>query len=664
MLKKLLITLYVISLSVHTKVNANDLFALSLEELLQVNVVSKSKETINTSPGIVSVYYSQQLQSLGINSIEDILSFSLGLSIDYNLTGSSIFSLRGLSDARNQKILLLVNGIPYWMPATGDFSMVAIPFAAVQRVEVIRGPASVVYGTNSSAGVINIVTKTAEKGLVQGYVDSSGNQRLSAYSSAKISNGALNFSIEFKGGTGYSIDTYNTNLPLDFSCFCFPLLAQGESERKSHHTSLYTSYQLDELRVTGQYFEETILAIESGDITSPTDYLLHGELLAFQNKHDFADVSVNYFSDWNRFYGRREVNNILGFLNLAGDGVIDFDNNAKGNTRWRSGINIDYPISTSFLLSGGIEYERRQTENYKFRDEDDGKTLFSITQPPFNLPFQLEDDGSILLIEASRVNEVATYLQLKYTGENWQSVIGGRYVDNSYSVSNFSPRLSLVYALSDTSNIKVLYGEGFNSPSLEKIKARNSFGFPLDVNVGPETTQTFEVSYNHSTQFFNQVLSVYNTIASDLIVTSQESVLNNAQKIYRSGAEYEFTYRAFPVNISGNIAYLSQGNQESEKDIGVYYQAKWLAKIGVDYQLGNHSIGAYMLSSSERAQISDYQLLNIHYQQRINDWQWFVTLKNLLNDPNLRPNIKNYGADIIQGVDDANLTVGLKYFFD
>lgn len=664
MLKKLLITLYIVSLGVHTKVSADDLFALSLEELLQVNVVSKSKETINTSPGIVSVYYAQQLQSLGINSIEDILSFSLGLSIDYNLTGSSVLSVRGLSDARNQKTLLLVNGIPYWMPATGDFSLVAIPFAAVQRVEVIRGPASVVYGTNSSAGVINIVTKTAEKGIVQGYVDSSGSQRLSAYYSALTSNGVVDFSIESKGGSGYSIDTYNTNLPLDFSCFCFPLLAQGESTKKSHHTSLYTSYQLDELRVSGQYFEETILAIESGDLSSPTDYIVHGELLAFQNKHDFADLRVSYFSDWNRFYGRREVNNILGFLNLAGDGVIDFDNHARGNTRWRSGVNIDYPINTFFLLSGGVEYERRQTENYKFRDEDGGETLFSITQPPFNLPFQLEEDGSILLIDANEMNELATYVQLKYTGENWQSVIGGRYVDNSYSGSNFSPRFSLVYALSETSNIKLLYGEGFNSPSLEKINARNDFGFPLDVNVGPETTQTFEVSYNHSTQFFNQVFSAYNTIASDLIVTSQASVSNNEQKIYRSGAEYEFTYRAFPWNITGNIAFLSQGNQQDEKDIGKYYQAKWLANLGVDYQFGNHSIGAYILSSSERAQISDYQLLNVHYQQKIKDWQWFATLKNLLNDPSLRPNIKNNGADIIQGVDDANLTVGLKFFFD
>ncbi|MGJ8679567.1 TonB-dependent receptor plug domain-containing protein [Paraglaciecola sp.] len=661
--KVLWVMLIVYTCSVSSKEieDTDQLFTLSLSELMHVSVASKSKQKINYSPSIVSVYLVEQLERFGINSFEGVLDFALNVTLDPGLSGSNIVGIRGLSDARNQKMLLLVDGVPYWMPANGDTSLVAVPFIAIEKIEILRGPASIVYGTNTSAGVINIVTKSTAGSSASTHWSSSGTKKLSTFLSRNTNVGVLNFAVEKKYDSGYDVQVLNSNLPIDFDCFCFPLLPQATTQRKSENTSFYSTFSRDNLRFSLQYFENTKFALESGDVNSPTQIKELGELIAFQNSHSFNDIHLSYFIDWHRFYLSRNVKNILGFLAIPGDGEITYDNDGANNIRWRTGFQMDYSLSQFWQLTTGIEYEARQSDNYKFRDNDNGKVLFSITQPPYNMPFQLESDGSILLQNADKVAEMSQFVQLKYAGENWQSVIGARYVDNNQIGSQFSPALSLNYRISNEAHIKVLYGEGFNSPSLEQMHAHNSFGFPLDVNVKPETTQTFELSYNQTKTNFSQAMSVFQTQVSNLIATSQSTVSNIDYKIKRSGVEYEANYKKHPWNVSANFSYLFQGNKQDEKDLDARFQAKFLANVGASYQMNKHSFGGYLVGVTARAEQPSYQLVNLHYRYYQKDWEAWASVKNLLSDLNIRPNVKNFGKDAIQGADKVNLSIGFEF---
>lgn len=96
---------------------AEDIFDLSLEDLMKVKVVSGKEESILDSPGTVSTYYPHQLEGMGLHSLSEIISFATSSQLNDSISSVEVIQLRGLSDSNNQKILFLLDGIPYWMPS-------------------------------------------------------------------------------------------------------------------------------------------------------------------------------------------------------------------------------------------------------------------------------------------------------------------------------------------------------------------------------------------------------------------------------------------------------------------------------------------------------------------------------------------------------------------
>ena len=86
----------------------DEVYSLSLEELMQIEVVSKTKESVSNSPALVSTYHAEQLLGLGLHSLKDFLHFVPGLEINETLNGGSVIQIRGLPSASNQKILFFI----------------------------------------------------------------------------------------------------------------------------------------------------------------------------------------------------------------------------------------------------------------------------------------------------------------------------------------------------------------------------------------------------------------------------------------------------------------------------------------------------------------------------------------------------------------------------
>jgi len=89
-----------------------DVFALSLEQLLYVSVASNKTERLIDTPGIVSRYDMAQMERLGLHSLVDVLHFIPGVLVQRSATGSLHVQIRGLSDTNNQKVLFLLNDTP------------------------------------------------------------------------------------------------------------------------------------------------------------------------------------------------------------------------------------------------------------------------------------------------------------------------------------------------------------------------------------------------------------------------------------------------------------------------------------------------------------------------------------------------------------------------
>jgi len=146
---------------------------LSLIELMQVTAIPEvsiatgKKQSAARAPAIVSVITAEDIEKTAATDIDDVLETVPGLHVARNSASyyNPIYSLGGVYSIYNPETLVLLDGIPINTLYTGGRILMGyggMSTTAVERIEVIRGPASaIVYGADALAGVINIITKKA-----------------------------------------------------------------------------------------------------------------------------------------------------------------------------------------------------------------------------------------------------------------------------------------------------------------------------------------------------------------------------------------------------------------------------------------------------------------------------------------------------------------------
>jgi len=141
----------------------DDLAALSLEELLQISVATRTAISERESPGIVSVVTRDEIRDSGARDIDDVLRNMPGFDFGVDYYGTVGMAFRGVWGIEG-KVLLLMDGIPlnelyYNSALIGN----RIPMDQVERIEIIRGPGSVMYGGAAEAAVVNIITESGAR---------------------------------------------------------------------------------------------------------------------------------------------------------------------------------------------------------------------------------------------------------------------------------------------------------------------------------------------------------------------------------------------------------------------------------------------------------------------------------------------------------------------
>lgn len=134
------------------------------EAELQVATVSKTSESLRAAPATVVVIRAEEIARRGYLDLEQVLHDLPGFDVSRgNGETYSTFYQRGFRSNDNDRILLLVDGVEQNDLATGVAHLSRqYPVSTVERIEVVYGPASTIYGANAYSGVINIITKPAE----------------------------------------------------------------------------------------------------------------------------------------------------------------------------------------------------------------------------------------------------------------------------------------------------------------------------------------------------------------------------------------------------------------------------------------------------------------------------------------------------------------------
>jgi outer membrane receptor protein involved in Fe transport len=146
------------------------LFDMDLESLLNVKVITASKfsESVSEAPGMISVVSSDELKRFGGTNLQEVLERVPGLSwTTAYFTDRSLVAARGDQTKINGgHLLILINGRPSREILEGGLVsdlLQAFPIAALERIEVIKGPGSVLYGSNAFSAVINLITRKPDR---------------------------------------------------------------------------------------------------------------------------------------------------------------------------------------------------------------------------------------------------------------------------------------------------------------------------------------------------------------------------------------------------------------------------------------------------------------------------------------------------------------------
>ncbi|MGD2123527.1 MAG: TonB-dependent receptor [Gemmatimonadota bacterium] len=138
-------------------------------DTLQVQVGSRLSPRLPALTRSVRLVDREEIQSLPVRTVAGLLDWVTGVEIQARSAAQADLSIRG---AGFEQVLVLVNGVRASDPQTGHFDLnLAVPLDQVERVEILRGPASALYGADAVGGVVNIVTareSTTRKGRIEG----------------------------------------------------------------------------------------------------------------------------------------------------------------------------------------------------------------------------------------------------------------------------------------------------------------------------------------------------------------------------------------------------------------------------------------------------------------------------------------------------------------
>src|SRR3989339_141576 len=196
-------------------------YDLSFEELMKIEVISagKTKEKAGTVPASVVILTREEIESYGFKTLTEVIEHVSGFyNIDDYIKNTGKFGVRGFfaEEGDNPNIAILVNNIPQ------IFNKLFVPIQAIDRIEIVRGPLSVIYGSGSMFGAINIITNEIgdiNKNLLSFSYGSMNSYNVFGRSTGKIDDFKYSFNVCFDKSDGRDVQYSDLMRETDFIAF-------------------------------------------------------------------------------------------------------------------------------------------------------------------------------------------------------------------------------------------------------------------------------------------------------------------------------------------------------------------------------------------------------------------------------------------------------------
>ena len=672
------------------------LLTMNLEELLnlEVSLATGTAKPLHLAPAVASVITRSDIERMGATSLEEALAGVPGLHIGAiypYLTPH--YSFRGIHTRLNPQVLFLIDGQPITFPYNGPKSqMFSMPMATVERVEVIRGPGSALYGADAFAGVINIITmKRAQIGKLESGVGYGSFNTSDAWlrHGSTLASWDTTFSLEYRHSDGdderiISHDQQNTldsklNLPRGL-----PAASLAPAAAQTQYTFYDSSLSLAKGgfsgKLSGRLSKEHGLGV---GLASALD-----SIGAVDSKMFMTDFGYRYQElrdwdlNWDLRYKYEKADSFArmfppgALLPLGADGNVA----GPGNPVFRYALFSEglfgEPIITDNMihselsgvyegfskqrlrLAGGVTWNEVTTDNYK----NFGPGVIDVTTLNPSSPYS-KIDGTLTHLDSSSPyiflsNQRRTVYNLSLQdewqfAEKWELTGGGRYDYYSDFGDTANPRVALVWQTRPDLTSKLLYGRAFRAPSMSELYLKNnpsSLGNPA---LNPETIDTLELAFDYRPWAqLHTTFNIFSYEIRDLIdnlpdpgtgTLSAQNARDQDGRGFEVAAEWQVSE---DLRLVGNLAYQRSQDENSKAvvadapELQYYLNPQWAFLPGWSLDAQYYLVkNRHRAVGDSRPDIADYDLVHLTLQRRnlANHWDVKLKIKNLFNEDAREP---------------------------
>lgn len=595
------------------------LMLASLDELMSmpVTIATQLPQAASRAPSVVSVISAADMRATGATNVLDVLQSVPGISLRLNhFANKPLVSMRG---AAPKYTLMMINGAPLrelvW--GTGIYWR-GLPVSMIERIEVIRGPGSALYGADAASGVINIVTKTA--GRIQG---SEAGVRLGSF---ETQNAWIQHGTNWQGfDIGLTIDamttdghrpeitvnkaTYKRTEPADYG---YDNLDLRLSVSRDHWRVLADHRAKDNLRVGltgGRYFDDqtrgsendTSLAWLYNNVRVGTDWGLDAEVR----------YRVAEYSSGNGFF--------------ESPGVVNHQRSAEQR----------FNAEISSLYRGWQNHALRIGGGYVWQD--------------IYYDSKVDQNGvaTVFVPETDRRNAYLFAQDVWTLSDHWELTAGARYDHYAEFGGTFNPRLAVVWHTTERLTTKLMAGRAFRAPSFFELYANTGATTP-NPTLKPEKSDSVELAFAwRASRDLNLNANLFHTRQANPIVAIDpfpQKFFNVDAHVIR-GIELEAHWQATPtLRMQGNLT-VRRADQEQFKRLKVvdhfaiadrdaYLRADWafLPKWNWNLQANWTGKRPHQASTDRRPTLgSDWVVDTTLRHYHGSEWEFAASLRNLFD---------------------------------
>ena len=544
---------------------SDDLFSLSLHDLMNIEVttVSKRPERLLQAPGIVSVITEQDIKGYGARNLKDLLlrlpNYYMFDSSTFTASGATMRA--GATQHLNNHILYLLNGRPLRESQNGglhtDLNLL-FPVDAIKRIEVIRGPGSVLYGSNAFSGTINIITKK-ETSQLAGKVKSQFGSHGYNMNTASVYS-------EFS-------DQVNMSLHINHLDESGASISAIDEQGNAGSRVLYRDGV--GIFLTADVYGAAVNVIEN-ELTTPT------------------------ISGANRWSNTADFTLERRFIDVGYERDIFENWSASVNYTYNKQIKkVDGPgTSSSEFISNGYLYEG------SIKGRMGSKTDLLLGVVIETLKGDLGTRGGSYQSERQ-----AFYGQLDYQVFNDTRITAGlQWNEIESSSGRTSPRLALIHTINHQWTAKGLYAEAFRSPYGSELFFDSAF-LKGDTDLKSEIIRTSEVQAIYHQDNMSIAITLYRSTSQDsigrAIVDGTNTFVNLSDEVTFNGIELESNWALNQQwRINANASYQENEDEAGQQD--VMLASSEMFKLGLNYDNHNgYRLGVWISHFGDVSKIED-----------------------------------------------------------